>query len=304
MGGCIGGAQNNRCFEENIKNKIIPDVNSINYTGVFSSNYFPIEEINRDDMLSLHLEYSSWTNYDNRNENYIGCLIQTKYDGIGNRKPIDAIFVLDKSGSMGSVLSKSNNNEEKSCISLAKYSIHKLIDILQDDDIFSLITLTESADLVIPACNVKEIKENLTEYKDKISKIEADGGTNLTVGYSLALEEARKIKIKNNNERETRIIFSTDMNDLEESDFITLIKEAADEGIYTTIFGFGVNLNSSFLEKVTKNIGFNYFSALESSDIQKILVDEFDYNFFPVAHKINISLKSTDFNIIDSYGSD
>lgn len=38
--------------------------------------------------------------------------------------------------------------------------------------------------------------------------------------------------------------------------------------------------------------GFNYFCAVENSDLQTYLADRFDYNFFPCVKKVEIEVES------------
>lgn len=49
--------------------------------------------------------------------------------------------------------------------------------------------------------------------------------------------------------------------------------------------------------------GFNYFSAIENSDLQTYLADRFDYTFFPCAQNIKIFMDSEQIESIKVYGS-
>lgn len=72
----------------------------------------------------------------------------------------------------------------------------------------------------------------------------------------------------NNNSK--RLVFITDMNSVNETEFINLITESANEGIYTTIIGVGQNFDTQLSEIVAKNRGFNYFSAWKKSIYRSI----------------------------------
>lgn len=49
--------------------------------------------------------------------------------------------------------------------------------------------------------------------------------------------------------------------------------------------------------------GFNYLSAIDDSDLQTYLVDQFDYTFFPCAQNIEINIISDCIEKISVYGS-
>ena len=47
-----------------------------------------------------------------------------------------------------------------------------------------------------------------------------------------------------------------------------LIKNSAKDNIYVSILGLGLNLNTYFLEKITKNEGCNYFSITKNEEMK------------------------------------
>lgn len=49
--------------------------------------------------------------------------------------------------------------------------------------------------------------------------------------------------------------------------------------------------------------GFNYFCATENTDLQKYLVDNFDYTFFPLAYNIQIQLNTQNLLTFDIFGT-
>lgn len=311
------GALNTISFSENYKyNRSYPQLDSITYDGIINSNYFQIEDSNSTDLLSLELDSVEWYNpYFNMNEVIVSMIMKTKYDGIGARKPIDLVFVLDKSGSMSSSLGKS----QKSCISLAKEAILKLIEFLNEDDKISLVAIDTRSTTVFPLTFIKNFKIDKELYDKTINDINliiASGGTELCAGYEGALsqfgcsynKESNQIEnistVTENTLREKRIIYSTDMNYINDNNFGNMIKKSSEKNIFTTIIGIGVNLNSNFTELVCKNKGCNYFSAMETEDLENIMIGKFDYHFFPVAHNIVIKFQNSDYKLIDSIGTD
>jgi uncharacterized protein YegL len=291
----FSGAQDCRVFSESLSMNYIPSSDTITYLGIFNSHYFQIDQPAKS-LVDVEAYCVAHTDpFDPcSSDAYLSLLLKSNLSGIGNRRPIDIVFVLDKSGSMDSPLGKSND----SCINLAKKAIIRLISVLNKDDYFSLIALDIQAHVIIPLTKVADI--DLDDAKNKISAIYADNGTDLCKGYIEALNQISK----SNSTNEKRILYSTDMNDLSENNFLSLVEDASNKAIYTTILGIGLHLNVNFLEKISKNKGFNYFSAFDDKDLNQIVVDDFKFNFFPIAHNIEVSFSSCDFKVMDCYGSD
>lgn len=294
----FGGSRNNQAFYERLSvQKQLPDQSSITYLGAFNNSFFPVADVNTNFVMTSDVETATWNNpISNINESYVALLIKSKYDGIGNRTPIDLVFVIDKSGSMQSSLGKS----DMSCIELAKSAVLKLIEQLSAFDNFGIIALDNKAYTVIPMTSLKDLQN--TDYKTKISSLSASGGTNLSLGYIEALKQYEGIK--KNPERERRIIFSTDMNDLSSTEFEDLISNAATKHkINTSIIGIGVQVDTSFLERISNSQGFNYFCVMNENQLEEIVIQNFNYNYFPICHNLCVSLKSSEYELEDSFGT-
>ena len=70
-----------------------------------------------------------------------------------------------------------------------------------------------------------------------------------------------------------------------------------------TIIGISKEFKSETCE-VLKNIkGFNYFCATNDDDIKKNVFEEFDFNFFPSAFDIEISLEVDGVESFQTYGA-
>lgn len=71
----------------------------------------------------------------------------------------------------------------------------------------------------------------------------------------------------------------------------------------TTIIGISSEFRSNTCEKLTNVRGFNYFCAVEDSDLIKFVVDNFDYTFFPSAYDLEVSLHCEGVQSIEVFGS-
>ena len=76
-----------------------------------------------------------------------------------------------------------------------------------------------------------------------------------------------------------------------------MIHHNAEEGVYISIVAMGAEFNSSLTETVTKNKGSNYFCATTDEDLHECLVKDFDFNMFPAAFEINLSVRTSDMEV-------
>lgn len=300
MGG-VSGSLNNACFDSSLEHNNVPSIDGITYQGVFNSTFFNADYSKdfKNNILDIDLDGLDWKNpFSNQNERLLTIILKSKYDGVGYRRPIDLIFCLDKSGSMSSHLKGSN----ETCISLAKKSIISMLKILNPDDKVCLIAADNSANVIFDLISVEKLFEKGMDYiENSVNSIAANGGTDLQFGFKECLNQLKTNKDEIN--REKRIIFSTDLNSINDQAFLDMIKNATKDKIYTTILGIGTNLNVEFTEKINKLKGCNSLSALNENDFSSIMIKNFKHNFFPVANNIKISIQSRDFEFIEGIGT-
>ena len=109
------------------------------------------------------------------------------------------------------------------------------------------------------------------------------------------------------SEYENRIIFLTDaMPNLGETGDLGLFRmfeDNADQGIYTTFIGIGVDFNTELVESITKIKGANYYSVHSAREFKKRMDDEFDYMVTPLVFDLRLSLDAPGYEIEKVYGS-
>lgn len=115
-------------------------------------------------------------------------ILKSKYDGIGNRLPIDIVFALDKSGSMESRLGQSY----LTCIELAQNAVLNLITQLESNDSFGLIVFDNQAATIIPLQTVDALKS--IDYKSIINVIRAEVALCLSMGILKHLSISTALK--------------------------------------------------------------------------------------------------------------
>lgn len=275
-------------FEENIAMKKLPKSSTLSYDGLMNTYYYPISTKETQNHFNVEFSFVEVKNpLDGNDETFLGCLVKSKYDGVGCRnRPIDIVFILDISGSMSCSLGRSSD----SCLSLAKNAILKLANKLNEHDRFGLCTFDDKTYEIFKLSHIKE-NQNLIK---KVNEIKTQGGTNLYAGLSKGVEIMKR-SLNLNNEK--RLIFLTDMCDLNDSKFLKLVEDSADVGIFTSIIGIGSNFNTAFAETVSKIKGVSYFSATEENHLNEIIIDQFDFNFFATSFDVFIEFRSGDFNL-------
>ena len=221
----------------------------------------------------------------NKKDAFISLIFKSKYDGIGNRKPIDMSIALDVSGSMSSI----DGKDGKSRLNLAKDSLKKLVSILEaEKDKMSLITFNNKVNEIFGLLNKKEIQQ---KHLNKINSIKANGGTNLVAALQAAMNN---LNIEKTSEREKRIVMITDAiyND-KNNILLNLFKTCVEEkGVSITLMAISSESNLSLADKLSHFKGCNYFPIVKSSDLGIFLVKNFNYIFFPIAYDTKLKIKS------------
>lgn len=134
----------------------------------------------------------------------------------------------------------------------------------------------------------------------RLKKIYANGGTNLYNGLAQAWEIMRKVC---RSKGEEKILFLTDIQEAEDPKFFQLLLDITKQGVSVDIIGIGQNLNLSYSQKVAdiKNVSLHTVSKQE--EMRKILVDDFEFNFFPIAKDFKIEFYSNNIEVLKTYGT-
>ncbi len=170
------------------------------------------------------------------------------------RTPANICLVVDRSTSM-----KENRLE------IVKRNILNIFDRLTADDVFSLITFNDRAEVVIPSTTAA----NLPSLKKSILGLTAEGGTEifqgLIRGYQMLSQSIRKAESR-------YLMLLTDGHTYgDESSCYSMARQAAQEGIVIQGMGIGHEWNDRFLDRLTSISGgcAQYISTPE--DLQLIL---------------------------------
>lgn len=154
-----------------------------------------------------------------------------------DRQPLDIICVLDVSGSM---------TGEK--LELVKKAVSFVIKESQAQDRLSIVAFNHGATRILRMCRMHE--KGKAEANTAVSRLTADGGTNIPVGLEVALEVVERRRQRN---PVSAIVLLTDGQDSSSGeDFAPLVERAQHAGCSLYAFGFGADHDAQLLSQVAE----------------------------------------------------
>ena len=256
----------------------IPSSTTVTYEGIFNSTFFKINSKEDKKTINMEISLASVINpLSKEKEVWLGTLLKSKYDGKKIDKLIDLSIAIDVSGSMSG-----------SRINMAKKSLIQLIQKLNEEDNITISKFNENSTPIFQYQKVSQLKK--TDYISEIEKLNASGGTDILKAFNGAYnlmngENKNKNKIR-------RIIIITDMEDNVNQDLTKFCENISNEGIFVTILGISSNFRTDLAEMTAHIKGANYVVIKESKDINKYLVEDFEYLCFQNASDISLEITS------------
>jgi len=177
--------------------------------------------------------------------------------------PVDLAIALDCSGSMGG---------EK--IVHARQAARNALELLGEDDVFSLILYNQTAKVLISSTRVTASTKQ--ELRTVIDSIPAGGGTALFAGVSLAADELRKLG--QDPRRVQRIILLSDgianVGPSSPAELGKLGASLVKEGITVSTIGIGNDYNEDLMTALAQNADGNFYFIADSADLGRFLAQE------------------------------
>jgi Ca-activated chloride channel homolog len=184
-------------------------------------------------------------------ETFLSIGLISKFDGQGleiynRRRPLDLVVLLDVSGSMSACIDSSYERDgtcqqgmptsaNTSKLALAIESLKEVLSRLKDTDAFGLAVFSAEAEVLIPLTPLPGL--NRTLANEILNSIASRGSTNLAAG----LECAYAMLHAPERAGAGRVFVFTDDNtntgDTSAGELVRLVKNAAEERVYTSIIG-------------------------------------------------------------------
>ena len=320
IGFAVGGSKDINNLRENIKNNYLPLPTDMTYEGLYYGYYFDTGQTKSCNKLYCPSYSYAVTRdpFSNKTEYYLSVGLNSGMkESDFERKKLNLVIVLDISGSMSSPFNQyyydqfgnqvelgwKERNTQK--IEVAKDAVTSILEQLNDDDRFGIVLYNSQSYLLQPMTLVR--RADMEDVYDRISEIRANDSTNLAAGMELGTELVDKYSDYDPFDYENRIIFLTDAmpntGETGERSLLRLLKDNAENHIYTTFIGIGVDFNTELIEYITKTRGANYYSVHSPGDFMERMGEEFDYMVTPLVFNLRLTLDSDDWEIETVYGS-
>ena len=320
IGFSAGGAKDISSFRENIKQDYLPLPSDVTYEGLFYDYYFDTGAAKECKKLFCP-SYSYAVSKDPfslQPQYYLSVGLNSGITDF-QRKKLNLVVVLDFSGSMGSPFDEyyydrfgnkveqkgDESSMSKTKMQIADESVVALLGHLKPEDRFGLVIFSDDAFLVDPLTSVAD--KDLDRLKSRILKIQETYGTNMEAGMEEGTALFDRFLQADKSEYENRIIFLTDampnMGETGDLALYRMLEDNADQGIYTTFIGIGVDFNTELVESITKIKGANYYSVHSAGEFKKRMDDEFDFMVTPLVFDLRLKLDAPGYEIEKVYGS-
>jgi Ca-activated chloride channel homolog len=320
IGMATGGAKDINNFRENIKNRYLPLPTDLTYEGLFYDYYFNTGETRTCNKLFCPSYSFAVTKdpFSRKTEYYLSVGLNSGLkESDFARKRLNLVVVLDISGSMSSPFNEyyydlsgrqvriSEKYRLMPKLEVAKDAILAILDQLNEGDRLGIVLFDDRASILQQLS--RDRNNTIEDIQDKIYEIRPGGGTNLSSGMGLATDILGKYANMDPWAYENRIIFLTDampnMGETNEYSLLRLLKKNADNRIYTTFFGIGVDFNTELIDYITKVKGANYYSVHAPGDFMERIENEFDYMVTPLVFNLRLTLDANGWDIEKVYGS-
>ncbi len=165
------------------------------------------------------------------------------------------VLVIDRSGSMSS----------DSRLTKAKNGAIKVLDVLNENDMVSIVSFSDSVKVHQAMTSVKN-KEQIIEA---IKKIKVDGGTVLSSGLKEAQKQLQGLDVEYKN-----IITLTDGSTAsgDESKCLRIISEMADQNICSSFINITNSSGASFLKKCANKGNGSYYYCRTAASLENIIL--------------------------------
>ena len=194
----------------------------------------------------------------------------------GRRLPLNLCLVIDRSGSM-----------EGEPLEYMKRACGHVVDLLDQNDVLSVVTFEERVDIVMPARRVM----NKALIKEHINRIQPGNTTNIYDGLVAGASQVASVR---SEQYVNRVVILTDGEPTAGvKDYTSIVGNAAEQrtrGITFTALGFGPEYNEELLAGIAKRGGGNYYYIARPELIPEVFRSELEQLLTLVAKNIRLKL--------------
>lgn len=191
-------------------------------------------------------------------------------------KPVNLVFVLDKSGSM---------SFER--IEILKYAMRNMVEELRPEDKVSLVVFDTKATIAYPFAPTDKDR-----IKDVVYAIQAQGGTSIYEGLKLGFKDIKKAfdpTVTN------RVILLTDGYGSKPVDeILDLSQKYFQKGMSVSTIGIGAGYNHNLLNLLSQYSGGMAHQAVDNMALTDAFKKEFQSLMYPLASNVKVKVTYND----------
>jgi len=200
-------------------------------------------------------------------------------DVMPTRAQLSVHLVLDVSGSMQGI-----------AIENAKKAAATLVEKLDANDDFSMITFSSDAQVLVPDGLIGARRSTVLA---KIKEVKADGGTNISAGLDLAYLQAHGKSIDPDAVKIVMLLSDGHANggDTNMTTLTDRSSKAFQDGIQTSTFGLGDDFDATLMGTIADKGAGGYYYLSDSTQIANALTKELDARLQPVAQAVEVRVR-------------
>lgn len=323
LGFAVGGANDISNFRQNVASGFLPSPADISPEGIFYDYFFDTGQVSECQELFCP-SYTTAVSPDPFSGNpqhflSVGLNSNIKQEDF-DRKDLDLVVVLDISGSMSGGLDdyyydqfgqpvirdgSDGPAENLTKMEAASQSLVALLDHLRPQDRLGIVLFDDQSYVAKPLGFIGEA--DLELLSGHILELAPRGGTSMEAGYISATGLFEGLDGDQPSGRESRIIFLTDAmpntGNTSRTGLTQLAADNAQNDIYTSFIGIGVDFNADLISSITQTPGANYHAVHSTEDFKRRLDEGFEYMVTPLVFDLSLKLESDGYDIKAVYGS-
>jgi len=195
---------------------------------------------------------------------------------MGRRVPLNLCLLIDRSGSM-----------EGDALDYVKRACGYVVDLLDPNDILSIVTFEEQVEVLVPARRV--VNKNL--LKEHINRIQSGNTTNLYDGLVVGCSQVASVMADG---YVNRVMALTDGEPTAGiKDFQSIVGQVAEQksrGITVTALGFGAEYNEELMAGIARRSGGNYYYIARPELIPEVFRRELESLMTITARNMKLQL--------------
>lgn len=194
----------------------------------------------------------------------------------GARMPLNLCLIIDRSGSM-----------EGEPLEYVKRACGYVVDLLEPNDVLSVVAFEERVDIIMPARRVV----NKSLIKEHINRLDVGNTTNIYDGIAAGASQVASVGASGYVNR--ALLFTDGDPTAGIKDFNSIVGQAAEQksrGITITALGFGPDYNEELLAGIAKRSGGNYYYITRPDLIPEVFRKELETLMTVVARNLHLKL--------------